>query len=117
MSADNARISELQNALRKKMSDNKEIADSFKVEEGTVVVSTEQKAAFDSNMRDIKEIKGLIEGLESMDQVNSWSSEPASDSVGAAAARLRDLTPYARCGTAVPAGPAPPRASAHSDPR
>lgn len=86
MSADNARISELQNALRKKMADNKTIADSFKVEEGTVVVSTEQKAAFDSNMRDIKEIKGLIEGLESMDQVNSWSSEPASDSVGAAAA-------------------------------
>ena len=86
MSADKARISELQNALRKKMADNKGIADSFKVEEGTVVVSTEQKAAFDSNMRDIKEIKGLIEGLESMDQVDSWSSEPASDSVGAAAA-------------------------------
>jgi HK97 family phage major capsid protein len=86
MSNDKARISELQNALRKKMADNKAIADSFKVEEGTVVVSTEQKAAFDANMRDIKEIKGLIEGLESMGEVSSWSSEPAGDSVGAAAA-------------------------------
>ena len=91
MSTDKHRISELQEALRKKMADNKSIADAFKIEEGTVIVSTEQKAAFDSNMRDIKEIKGLIEGLESMGSVSDWASEPANDSVGASAAVGRSI--------------------------
>ena len=67
MSEDKARISELQGALRTKMADNKAIADSFKVEEGTVVVSTEQKTSFDKNMKDIKEIKSLIADLQAMD--------------------------------------------------
>ena len=39
MSQDNKRVEELQSALRTKMADNKAIADSFKIEEGTVVVS------------------------------------------------------------------------------
>ena len=81
MSTDESRLSELQSALRTKMADNKSIADSFKIEEGTVVVSTEQKSAFDKNMRDIKEIKSLIEGLESMRDVDRWGSEPTSDSL------------------------------------
>ncbi len=81
MSQDKARIEELQSALQKKMADNKEIADSFRVEDGTVVVSTEQKSAFDKNMQDIKEIKSLIAGLETMSEVNAWASEP-QQSVG-----------------------------------
>jgi HK97 family phage major capsid protein len=88
---DKARINELQEALRVKMADNKAIADSFKVEDGTVVVSAEQKTAFDKNMRDIKEIKGLIEGLESMNSVKSWSDEPMNDSVAAVAAAGREF--------------------------
>lgn len=84
MSEDKARVEELQSALRTKMADNKAIADSFKIEDGTVVVSTEQKSAFDKNMRDIKEIKSLIGDLQTMDGVDSWSSEPASGSVGSA---------------------------------
>ncbi len=60
MSTDESRLSELQSALRTKMADNKSIADSFKIEEGTVVVSTEQKSAFDKNMRDIKEMFNKI---------------------------------------------------------
>ena len=84
MSQDNARIEELQSALRTKMADNKAIADSFKVEEGTVVVSTDQKTAFDKNMRDIKEIKSLLSDLETMGAVDSWSSQPASESVASA---------------------------------
>lgn len=94
MSTDKSRIAELQEALRKKMADNKSIADSFKVEDGTVIVSTEQKAAFDANMRDIKEIKGLIEGLESMGSVSDWASEPAGDSIGAAVAAGRSTASY-----------------------
>jgi len=84
MSQDKARVEELQSALRTKMADNKAIADSFKIEDGTVIVSTEQKSAFDKNMRDIKEIKSLLGDLQTMDNVDSWSSEPASGSVGSA---------------------------------
>ena len=67
--------------MRQKMADNKEIADSFKMEDGVMQVSAEQKTAFDKNMSDIKEIKSLIEGLESMDEVSRWSEAPAADSV------------------------------------
>jgi HK97 family phage major capsid protein len=84
MSEDKARIDELQGALRQKMADNKTIADSFKVENGTVVVTPEQKSAFDKNMRDIKEIKGLLGDLETMNQVDGWGSQPAGESAAAA---------------------------------
>jgi len=80
--ADESRLSELQGALRKKMADNKEIADSFKYEDGVLEVSSEQKAAFDRNMQDIKEIKSLIEGLEGMNDVQAWADRPAGESVG-----------------------------------
>lgn len=85
MSYDESRLRELQGALRGKMADNKTIADNFKVEDGTVVVSSEQKSAFDANMRDIREIKSLIEGLEGMRDVEEWGNKPQSDSVAQAA--------------------------------
>lgn len=86
MSEDTSRLNELQSALRSKMAENKAIADSFKVENGTVVVSTAQKSAFDANMKDIKEIKSLIEGLEGMRDVDSWGSAPQGSVAAAAAA-------------------------------
>jgi HK97 family phage major capsid protein len=86
MSFDESRLQELQTALRTKMADNKAIADSFQIEEGTVVVNADQKSAFDKNMRDIKEIKSLIEGLEGMRDVEAWGSEPTGDSVAVKAA-------------------------------
>lgn len=93
MSEDKARVEELQSALRQKMADNKTIADSFKVEDGTVVVTPEQKSAFDANMRDIKEIKSLISDLQTMEQVDNWGSQPSGDSAAAAyAAAAADLT-------------------------
>jgi hypothetical protein len=91
MSQDNARIEELQSALRTKMADNKAIADSFRVEEGTVVVSTEQKTAFDKNMSDIKEIKSLISGLETMGEVDRWSSEPQGSVASTYAATANEV--------------------------
>ena len=84
MSQDTARLNELQTALRQKMTDNKAIADSFKIENGTVVVSTAQKSAFDVNMKDIKEIKSLIDGLESMNAADQWNRSGYS-SVGGSA--------------------------------
>ena len=86
MSQDKSRLTELQSALRTKMADNKAIADSFKVENGTVVVGAEQKQSFDKNMTDIKEIKSLISGLEAMSEVEQWGSEASGQSVAAAAA-------------------------------
>ena len=93
MSFDQSRYTELQSAMREKMAGNKTIADSFKIEDGTVVVSPEQKSAFDKNMRDIKEIKSLLDGLEAMRDVERWEAEPASDSVAAKAAATYDRTP------------------------
>lgn len=84
--SDQARLGELQAALRQKMADNKAIADSFRIEDGTVVVSQSQKSAFDKNMADIKEIKGLIEGIEAMNTVEQWGSQAPAESVAAAAA-------------------------------
>lgn len=91
MSQDNARIEELQSALRVKMADNKAIADSFRVEEGTVVVSAEQKSAFDKNMQDIKEIKSLIAGLETMGEVDRWASEPQGSVASTYAAAANEV--------------------------
>jgi HK97 family phage major capsid protein len=91
MSQDKARVQELQSALRVKMADNKAIADSFKIEDGTVVVSTEQKTAFDKNMTDIKEIKSLISGLETMDQVDSWARDPQGSVASTYAATANEV--------------------------
>jgi HK97 family phage major capsid protein len=92
MSFDESRLSELQGALRTKMADNKVIADSFRVEEGTVVVSAEQKSAFDKNMGDIREIKSLIEGLESMRDADKWATG-SNGSVAQASAYADAVSP------------------------
>lgn len=92
MSEDASRLSELQSALRSKMADNKAIADSFKIEDGVVQVSADQKSAFDRNLADIKEIKGLIDGIESMRRVEEWGSQPTTDSVAAMAAASGHFT-------------------------
>ena len=96
-SQDETRVRELQTALRSKMAENKAIADSFKVEEGTVIVSSEQKTAFDKNMSDIREIKGLIEGLEQLKEVSTWGDSESAASVAqahaaGAAADINQLT-------------------------
>jgi len=90
---DTSRLNELQTALRSKMADNKAIADSFRVEDGVVVVSQAQKASFDKNMSDIREIKSLIGGLEQMSEVDAWGESQGKDSVAqAAAAQAQQFT-------------------------
>lgn len=85
-SFDESRLRELQGALREKMQENKNIADAFRVDNGAIVVTSEQKTAFDKNMSDIREIKGLIEGLESLKKVQEWGSAAIESSVAAQAA-------------------------------
>ncbi len=96
MSFDESRLSELQGALRSKMAENKQIADSFRVEDGTVIVNADQKSAFDHNMSDIREIKSLIEGLEQMKKVDEWGSQPAGDSAAASFAASQSFAPVQR---------------------
>lgn len=91
MSFDTSRLTELQGAMRAKMAENKTIADNFKIEDGTVVVSAEQKSAFDKNMSDIREIKGLVEGLESMRDADKWASEPQNSVAQASAYATSEL--------------------------
>ena len=86
MSDDTAKVSELQSALRAKMQSNKEIADSFKIENGTVIVDQARKSAFDKNMVEIKELKSLIDGMEAFNEVREWGQEASGQSVAAAAA-------------------------------
>ena len=89
MSENSSRLGELQSALRTKMDSNKAIADSFKIEDEVVVVDQDQKSAFDKNMVDIKELQGLIKGIQDLDEINEWGSAPAPvevESVSGAAA-------------------------------
>lgn len=86
MSQDTSRLRELQSALRGKMQSNKEIADSFKIEDGTVIVDQAKKSAFDKNMVEIKELKSLIDGMEAFNEVQEWGSQASNESVAAAAA-------------------------------
>ena len=76
---------DFEGAMRAKMAENKEIADNFKIEDGTVLVSSEQKTAFDKNMSDIREIKSLVESLETLRDADKWASEPQSSVAQASA--------------------------------
>jgi len=83
MPYDEARRKELQTALDTKMASNQDIADSFKIEDGVVIVDAEQKSDFDQNMADIKSIQGLIENIDEMDRIAEWGTEVDSKSVAA----------------------------------
>jgi HK97 family phage major capsid protein len=85
-SEDTSRLTELQGAMRAKMDHNKEIADSFAIEDGVVQVDQKQKTAFDKNMSDIKEIKSLIEGIQDLNEANEWGSTSGKSSVAGEAA-------------------------------
>lgn len=86
MAFDESRLRELQTALRAKTAANKELADSFEIVDGTVVVPTEKKDFFQSNMKDIREIKGLIDDLNVLKDVENWGAHPEVDSIAAAIA-------------------------------
>ena len=85
MSFDESRLTELQGALREKMTANNEIADSFRSEDGTIIIDAERKASFDTNMGEIKEIKSLIDSMEDMQRVSDWGKEAPVESLAAVA--------------------------------
>ena len=83
MSFDESRLDELKGALQAKMAEQQEIADSIKMEGETLVVEDGQKDAFQKNMSDIREIKSYIQDIETLRDVESWSSEAEYKSVAA----------------------------------
>ena len=85
MAFDESRLTELQGALREKMTANNEIADSFRSEDCTIIIDAERKASFDTNMGEIKEIKSLIDSMEDMQRVSDWGKEAPVESLAAVA--------------------------------
>ena len=83
MSFDESRLNELKTALNSKMSEQQEIADSMQFEGETLIADDEKKAAFQGNMAQIKEIKGLIDDMTTLRDVSAWSSEAEYKSVAA----------------------------------
>jgi HK97 family phage major capsid protein len=83
MSFDEGRLNELKDALSSKMDEQQELADSIQLEGETLVVGEEQRSAFNSNMAQIKELKGLIEDITTLRDVSAWSSEAEYKSVAA----------------------------------
>jgi HK97 family phage major capsid protein len=83
MSFDEGRLNELKDALSGKMGEQQELADSIQLEGETLVVGEEQRSAFNSNMAQIKELKGLIEDITTLRDVSAWSSEAEYKSVAA----------------------------------
>lgn len=81
-SFDEARRKELQTALDTKIASNKELADSFKIhDDGVLEVDADQKQAFDKNMLDIKEIKGLLEDIDSIEAAEKYGEKVLDPSV------------------------------------
>ncbi len=86
MPFDESRRKEFQTALNEKMASNKEIADSFKIEDGVVIVDADMKTAFDKNMSEIKELQGLLSNMDAMQMVEDWGTKAIEESVAAEAA-------------------------------
>jgi len=83
MSFDEGRLNELQSALKAKMAEQQEIADSMQFEGATLIADDEKKSAFQSNMGEIREIKGLIDDMTSLRDISAWASEADYKSVAA----------------------------------
>jgi HK97 family phage major capsid protein len=83
MSFDESRLNELKSALTEKMEEQKQIADSMQFEGTTLIADDEKKSAFQNNMTQIREIKGLIDDMSTLRDVSAWSSEAEYKSVAA----------------------------------
>jgi len=80
-----SRLSELQGSMKTKLDENELIATKFKDEgKGQLVVTPEQRDRFRKNLKDMDEIKGLIDDLTGQSKMSEWASAPAGKSVALA---------------------------------
>lgn len=88
MSVDETRLNELKSVLASKQAEAKSIGDAFEIKDGTVIVTSEQDAAFKSVMKDVREVKSLIDSMTELDGIKSWMDTPERDSVAQAVEAL-----------------------------
>ena len=77
------RVKELNASLAEKVASNKEIADSFEMDaDGTLHIEKGHKTAFDANMKDIREIRGMISDLTEQSDAEAYLAQPEAPSAG-----------------------------------
>ncbi|MGW3626268.1 phage major capsid protein [Streptomyces sp. NPDC000880] len=77
---DNSRLKSLQEQLQAKSAEAERISQTFKVEDGGFVVSTEQSKAFKKVSAEAQEIKALIDAEQGLVEVKQYLSEPDAPS-------------------------------------
>lgn len=82
---DKARLKELSGALQTKATEIEEISAAWKVEDGNVIVSTEQAAAYEKAINDAEEIKKLILMEEKAGGVFEFLQQPTGSAPTAGA--------------------------------
>jgi len=70
---DSSRMNELNAALSEKVAQNQEIADAVEVVDGTMQIDAAHREVFQANMAEIKQIKGLLDDLNVMDEASAAS--------------------------------------------
>ncbi|MFI8265280.1 phage major capsid protein [Streptomyces sp. NPDC085665] len=78
--ADKSLLKSLQTQLNEKSAEADRIAGTFKEENGSFVVSTDQRNAYVKVVREAQEIKGLIEAATDADHIGQYLKEPDSPS-------------------------------------
>lgn len=66
--------------------ENDQIVQSAKSEDGVLLIDEKRRDAFQKNLREMKEIRGTLEVLDAQRQEKEWGGQPATSSVAMAAA-------------------------------
>jgi HK97 family phage major capsid protein len=95
---DSSRINELNTALSEKVAQNQEIADSVEVVDGAMQIDAAHREVFQANMAEIKQIKGLLDDLNVMNEATA--SSVAAEYAAKGAGEPVSVTEYASIGDA-----------------
>lgn len=81
---DTGRVKELRAALETKTASIQRVSDAFQVDDsGNVTVSTEQAAEFRKLATEAKDIRGLLEAAQGVNDIRAWMDSPEAKSVAA----------------------------------
>ncbi len=82
------RRTELAEALKTKVAAINEVADNFQVEGDTVVIEQKHRDEFQAQMKDAREIKGLIDDLDFAEKAGAYDPEAQAQAAESAAAEM-----------------------------
>ena len=71
---------ELQSTLKEKVAANQQVADAVEVVDGTLVIDEKHREEFTKNMSDIREIKGYLDDMTTLDEIEAWQNQPTTES-------------------------------------